>query len=343
MAEQTRGERMIRIFVYLMAHYGNRYSIADIMRQLDIPDSDLRSVQRDMQALADIDGGYVRRFVDSGKVYFQVSNGKADKLVFPEFDDTVLHFVFLRRIANMYPATSGLIEDITRKIIQDLPKRQQESLSWYARELNGRILFMGSPPDFDEDTGRTLPIVLEAIRKKRKVQIAYTDNWGTRTDKPRIPLMVAIHQGEIYVGCVSQRFPDKTYALKLRRIKSAKILRERFDEDPNVIEVLRKRIQSGAFLSDDQNPHVEKVVIRFPGYAKYFLQERPYHPNMKIRELKNGDLHVTMNVAVNDLLRQWVLHYGPTAKVLKPAKLRQMILDSATELVKLYRHQAEDS
>lgn len=343
MAEQTRGERMIRIFVYLMAHYKNRYTVADIMRQLDIPEGDLRSVQRDMQALTDIEGDYVRRFVDGGRVYFQVSFGKAGKFFFPEFDDTVLHFVFLQRIANLYPAISSLIEDITQKIIQSLPARQRETLAWYAKELNGRILFMGTPPDFDEDTGKTLPIILEAIRKKQKVQIAYIDNWGTRTDKPRIPLMVAIHQGEIYVGCVSQRYPDKTYALKLRRIKSAKLLRERFTEDPDTIDILRKRILSGAFLSDEQNPYVEKVVIHFPGYAKYFLLERPFHPSMKIKELKNGELQATMNVAVNDLLKQWVLHYGPIAKVQRPAKLRQMLLDSARELVKLYRHKAEDN
>lgn len=120
-------------------------------------------------------------------------------------------------------------------------------------------------------------------------------------------------------------------------------MRERFTESPNVIDILRKRILSGAFLSDEQNPYVEKVVIRFPGYAKYFLQERPFHPSMKIKELKNGDLQATMNVAVNDLLKQWVLHYGPIAKVQRPAKLRQMLLDSARELVKLYRHKAEDN
>ena len=43
-----------------------------------------------------------------------------------------------------------------------------------------------------------------------------------------------------------------------------------------------------------------------------------------------------MNVAVNGLLKQWVMYFGPIAEVLKPAKLRQMILDSAKELVGMY-------
>lgn len=336
MADQARGERMIQIFVYMMAHYNNRYSVADIMQHLDIREDDLRNVQRDMQALSNIEGGYINRTVESGKVYYQVALERANKLVFPEFGDTLLHFMFLQRIANIYPATSNLIEDLTKRITQDLPAKEQSTLAHYAKELNGRILFMGTPPSIDENVGKNLPIILDAIRKKQKVQIAYTDNWGNITNKPRIPLMIAINQGEIYIGCVSQHHPDKTYALKLRRIQSVKLLREQFVEDPKVVETLRKRIRTGTLLSGDQEQQEEKVVIYFPGYAKNFLQERPYHPSMKIKELECGDIHVTMKVAVNELLKQWVMYYGSIAEVLKPAKLRQMVLDSAKDLVKLY-------
>ena len=336
MAKQRRGERMVRIFVYLMAHYNNRYSVADIMRHLDIPEGDLRSVQRDMQDLADIEGGYIQRLTESGKTYYQVALERSGRLVFPEFGDTLLHFMFLQRIANIYPAASSLIEDITKRITQDLPAREQATLEGYSKELNGRILFMGTPPGFDENVGKNLPIILEAIRRKQKLQIAYTDNRGNHSDKPRVPLMLAIYQGEIYIGCVSQHFPDSTYALKLRRIESIKPLHEHFTEDPQVVEALRKRIRTGALFSGDQDLPCEKVVIYFPKYIKNILQERPYHPSMKIKELECGDLHVTMNVAVNDLLKQWVMYFGPIAEVLKPVKLRQMVLDSAKELVKVY-------
>ncbi len=48
---------------------------------------------------------------------------------------------------------------------------------------------------------------------------------------------------------------------------------------------------------------------------------------------------MTMNVAVNGLLKQWVMYFGPIAEVLKPAKLRQMVVDSAKELVKVYERE----
>lgn len=336
MAELTRGERMVRIFVYMMAHHNNRYSVTDIMRNLDFPKNDVRSVQRDMQALSEIEGDYIRRFSENGKIYYQVALERANKLVFPEFGDTLLHFMFLQRIANIYPAISNLIEDLTTRITQELPAREQATLANYAKELNNRILFMGTPPGFDENVGKNLPIILDAIRKKQKVQVKYIDNFGNCSDQPRVPLMLAINHGEIYIGCVSRHLPDKTYALKLQRIESVRPLHEHFTEDPKVLENLRKRIRSGALFSDEQDPHVEKVVISFPGYAKNFLRERPYHPSMKVREQNSGDLLVTMNVAINDTLKQWVLSYGPIAEVQKPAKLRQMMLDSAKELVKMY-------
>ena len=336
MAELNRGERMVQIFAYMMAHYNNHYRITDIMRNLDIPENDLRSIQRDMQTLANMEGDYIRRFTENGKTYYQVALERANKLVFPEFGDTLLYFTFLQRIANIYPAVSSLIEDLIKRIMQDLPAKEQSTLANYSKELNGRILIMGTPPGIDENVSKNLPIILDAIRKKQKAQIVYNDNWGSHTDKPRVPLMLAINHGEIYIGCVSQHHPDKTYALKLRRIESVKILREHFIEDPKVIEALRKRIRSGALFSDEQDPHVEQVDICFPRYAKNFLQEQPYHSSMKIKEQKNGGLLVTMNVAINDQLKQWIMFYGPIAEVLKPAKLRKMMLDSAKELVWMY-------
>ncbi len=306
------------------------------MHHLDIPESDLRNVQRDMQALVNLEGGYIQRIIDSGKAYYQVALERANKLVFPDFGDMVLHFVFLQRIANLYPATASLIEDLTKRITQDLPAKQQDVLKSYSKELNGRILFMGTPPNYDEDVSKNLPTILNAIRKKQKVQITYTDNWGTVSTQPRIPLMVAISHGDIYIGCVSRHHPDKTYALKLQRIESVKLLKETFEEDPKVVESLRKRIRTGALLLGDQNPQEEKVVIYFPKYAKNFLKERPYHRSMKMEDAPGDEIRVTMKVEVNELLKQWIMYYGNIATVEQPKKLKQMILETAKKLVEKY-------
>ena len=153
MAKLTRGERMIKIFVYLMAHYNNRYTITEIMHNLDIPESDLRSIQRDMQSLIDVEGCYIRKLVEFGKTYYQVALEKANKLIFPEFDDVLLHFVFLQRIANLYPSCSLLINDLIDTIQKSLPKAMQDSLKRHSKALNNRIIFMGTLPNIDATLG----------------------------------------------------------------------------------------------------------------------------------------------------------------------------------------------
>ncbi|SIO39495.1 YafY family protein [Fibrobacter sp. UWB11] len=330
-----RGERMVRIFVYLMAHYNNHYSVTDIMQHLDIPASELRSVQRDMQALINIPGDYIERYTEFGKVYYQANVPKADKLVFPEFSDTLLHLVFLKRVANIYPASASLVNNLTTQISGSLPKKSQDTLSQLSSALNNRILFMGSAPGFDEASAKNLYTFLRAICEHRKVQVRYTDNWGNFTDKVRIPLMIVMHQGDIYVGCTSQSHAGATYTLKLCRVESVKLTQEQFIEDAKVLEALRARIRAGALLLGEQSPKSEEVVILFEKQILNTLKEHPYHQSMHIEERKN-DLRVTMKVEVNDLLKQWVMYYGNIATVKQPEELKRMIRETAKKLVEKY-------
>lgn len=335
MAELTRGERMVRIFAFLLAHYNNRYTVTEIMHNMGISEEDLRSVQRDMVAIVDMPDNYITRITEYGKVYYQANVPQADKLVFPEFSDTLLHLVFLKRIANIYPASASLVTDLTKTIGNSLPKKTQETLSHLSSALNSRILFMGTAPGFSEESAKILYTILQAIHQKRKVHLRYTDNWGNVTDKPRIPLMVVMHQGDIYIGCESQSHAGATYALKLCRIDSARLTREQFVEDPKTLEALRTRIRTGALLLGDQKPKTEEVVISFEKQIWNTLKEKPYHPSMEIEDMKDH-LRVTMKVEVNDLLKQWVMFFGNIAYVEKPKLLQKMILETARDLVAQY-------
>jgi predicted DNA-binding transcriptional regulator YafY len=336
MADLRRGERMVRIFVFLLAHYNNRYTITEIMQNLDIPEGDLRSVQRDMVALMDIPGNYVERCTEFGKTYYQAMVPQADKLVFPEFNDTLMHLVFLKRIANTYPASATLVTDLTEKISSSLPKKTQDTLSQLYSALNTRIAYVGTPPGIDENSAKNLYTFLRAIHEKRKVLVSYMDNWGNYTDKVRVPLMIVMHQGDIYIGCTSQSHPGATYTLKLCRVDSVTLTQEQFVEDPKVLETLRKQIRSGALLLGDQSSKTEEVVITFEKQIWNTLNERRYHQSMKIEELKDK-LRVTMQVNVNDLLKQWVMFFGNIAHVEKPKSLQQMILETAKGMVAQYK------
>ena len=223
------------------------------------------------------------------------------------------------------------------KINKTLPASERKALQQVSDALNTKILFMGTPPNFEEDASDKLKTILRAIHDHRKILVEYATPEKVEK-KVRIPLMIIIYQNEIYIGCESQSNPGKTYVLKFRRIKSIELTKETFQENPKVIETLRKRVMLGSAILGTQDPKAEDVEIIFDPSAKFYLDEKPFHRSMKVEELKNGQLRVTMKVEANELLYRWVLSYADSAEVLKPISLRNRLNEFSYFLHSTYSH-----
>ena len=336
MPEITRGERTVQLFAHLISNPDKSYSISDLMEVLQIPTGERRNVQRDMSFLVSMNNGaYIQTHGKGRSFVYQSAIKTADRLLFPEFENTMLHFVFLQRIANIYPATSELISTLLEKINDTLPNSERKALEQVSKDLNTRILFMGTPPSFENDTSNKLKTILRAIHDHRKILVEYA--FPEKTEKKvRVPLMIIIYQNEIYIGCESQSHPGKTYVLKFRRIKSIELTQETFQENPKAIEMLRKRVQLGSAILGTQDPQAEDVEIIFAPSAKFYLDEKPFHRSMKVEELKSGHLRVTMKVDVNELLYRWVLSYADSAEVIKPVSLRNRLRNFSDFLFSTY-------
>ena len=306
------------------------------MEVLQIPKGERRNVQRDMSFLVSMNNGaYIQTHGKGRSFVYQSAIKTADRLLFPEFENTMLHFVFLQRIANIYPATSELISKLLERINDTLPDSERKALEQVSKDLNTRILFMGTPPSFENDTSNKLKTILRAIHDHRKILVEYA--FPEKTEKKvRVPLMIIIYQNEIYIGCESQSHPGKTYVLKFRRIKSIELTQETFQENPKAIEMLRKRVQLGSAILGTQDPQAEDVEIIFAPSAKFYLDEKPFHRSMKVEELKSGHLRVTMKVDVNELLYRWVLSYADSAEVIAPVSLRNRLRDFSGFLYSTY-------
>ena len=221
----------------------------------------------------------------------------------------------MQRIANIYPATSELILTLLEKINNSLPASERKALQQVSDALNTKILFMGTPPNFEEDASDKLKTILRAIHDHRKILVEYATPEKVEK-KVRIPLMIIIYQNEIYIGCES----------------------ETFQENPKVIETLRKRVVLGSAILGTQDPKAEDVEIIFDPSAKFYLDEKPFHRSMKVEELKNGQLRVTMKVEANELLYRWVLSYADSATVIKPYSLRNRLNEFSYFLHSTYSH-----
>ena len=325
MADITRADRVIQLFAILISNPSKSYSISDLMEALEIPEKERRNVQRDMNLLTSVNGGtYIRVIGDQRAFRYQSAIKSADKLLFPNFENTMLHFVFLQRIANMYPAASETVTDLLEKIRKSLPASEKKAVEQLAQDLNSRILFAGTPPMFEEDSSEKIKIILRAIHERRKILVTYISETGN-IPHIRIPLMVILYQGEIYIGCESQTRPGDTYTLKFRRIQKVELTKETFQDNPKTLEMLRKRVQLGSAIYGPQDPKAEDVEIVFNGSAQHYLEERPFQRSMKMEKIRDGHLLVTMKALNDELLFRWVLSYADSAEVIKPISLRERL------------------
>lgn len=335
MADITRADRVLQLFALLISNPSRSYSVSDLMEALEIPENERRNVQRDMQTLTSANGGaYIRVLSDQRAFRYQSAVKSADNLLFPNFENTMLHFVFLQRIANMYPAASETITDLLEKIQKSLPANEKKAVEQLAQDLNSRILFAGTPPTFEEDSSEKLKVILRAIHERRKISTVSINEFRPHV---RIPLMVILYQGEIYIGCESQTHLGDTYTLKFRRIKSVELTKETFQDNPKTLEMLRKRVRLGSAIFGPQDPKAEDVEIIFKDDVQAYLEERPFQRSMKVEKLRDGRLLVTMKALNDDLLFRWVLSYADSAEVIKPVALRKRLFEFSYFLDSTYR------
>ena len=343
MADMTRGERTVQLFAKVISNPEKKFTISDLMTSFEIPESERRNVQRDMRFLSEMDGGrYIAVDTVGRTSYYTSALRNAERLLFPNFENTMLHFVFLKRIANIYPATSETITQLLERIEKSLPSSEQKTLRHLGDELNSKILFMGTPPDFEEDSSEKLRIILQAIHEHRKIDVFYmgaTTFMGPSTSErksTRIPLMIIVYQNEIYVACESEKVKGATYTLKFRRILQVKLSKETFVENPKVIDKLRRQVASGAAFMSEQEPHLEDIEIEFEWRVRNYLMENKFNQSMHMRVLRNAKILVTMKADVNQLLVNWITSYTTAARVIKPASLRNSLRDYAKYLLENY-------
>ena len=63
-----------------------------------------------------------------------------------------------------------------------------------------------------------------------------------------------------------------------------------------------------------------------------YIRERVWHPSQKLRDLPDGRLEMTLQVADTLEIRRWLLGYGVQAEVVEPASLREALRGEAERL-----------
>lgn len=78
------------------------------------------------------------------------------------------------------------------------------------------------------------------------------------------------------------------------------------------------------------------VVIRFKPEAADLVRERDWHESQQLRDVPGGGLELTLRLGALAEIERWVLGWGASAEVIKPAALRDKVKSTAAAMTAVY-------
>lgn len=175
-------------------------------------------------------------------------------------------------------------------------------------------------------------ILTRGINEQRRVRFSYKNLAADRAQSRRVnPYHLACSDNRWYmIGYDTARKGMRTFALP--RMKKVELLPEKFKapEDFQIDEYLKGSF--GIFKSDDDF----EVVLEFDKWSSNLVCERKWHPSQEVVKFKSGRARMTLRLNNIEEIERWVLGWGSHVTVVRPVRLANRILKSASELVQRY-------
>lgn len=216
------------------------------------------------------------------------------------------------------------------RIEQSLPSKTSADPAW----IENRIFF--SPEPAAIVNSGVWENIAKALRENRQLKISHVSP-GESRQVTRIvdPYHLVNFKGEWYLSSMCHlRSSIRTFAVS--RIKKVEILKEYFEMPADFTREKMFGDTFGIIWSPDQYD----VKIRFMSVAAPYIEERIWHPSQKIVKRKNGSLEIEFRTNHLNEVKDWVLSWGPQAKVLSPALLIEKVKTELEETLDRYHGHA---
>jgi predicted DNA-binding transcriptional regulator YafY len=166
----------------------------------------------------------------------------------------------------------------------------------------------GSSPDV---VGR----LLEATLHFRVTTMRYHSVSSARVKDYQVhPYRLVFAQGGLYLLAYVPEYKDvRTFAVD--RIASVSLEKQTFTP--------RERIGTEVFANSlgVNTGEPQRVEIEFEPRVAPFVRARVWHPSQQVRDAANGRIVLSLDVCHDWALRNWILGWGPFARVVSPSPL----------------------
>ena len=305
----------------------------DLVDELGLKSLHTRSVRRDLEALQaagfDVDVHSIQR----GRVWKLGPQAKVTHKI--TASATELIALSLGRDL-LYPLAGTPfwigIETFWNKINDELPTAVLNHFQKYRKILH----VAGTPAKSYEEKEGILKTINRSIMEHRIVEVQY-DPVGKPPSIRRIePYAVVFYQSSLYIIAAACEVDDPDTRVrhwKLDRFSRATALDEwyKWPEDLDIGEHLAQSV--GIFGGG----RPRNFKIKISSYAAPWVTEDPWHPEQKIKKLKDGGIELTVKAAHELEIIPKVLALGGNAEVISPPSCREQIAETISKMAKAYK------
>ncbi|MEO8677780.1 MAG: WYL domain-containing protein [Vicinamibacterales bacterium] len=326
-----RHTEIVRQWRLLLALEGKSrgLTLAEAQREAGDGVSD-RTIRRDLDALTQA-GFPIETAKRDGKTMFSLNRDVFRGVASAGFSLSELCALYLSRTL-LAAVAGGPFQDSLASAFDKLYEALPPSLWKFIESLPGAL---GAKEHTSRPrsaaAARSMDTLMSAILSRRRVRMRY-HSFSSKKLKDYVvePYRLAYAQGGLYLQAFVAEYGEmRTFAAQ--RIEQATALEETFspvaDSPAGVFPH-----SLGAFSGTP-----EIVVVDFNAAEAPYIREREWHPSQQIEELSGGRLRLTLSVVIDWGLQAWLLGFGPAARVVRPAKLQQAIVDALEETRAVYR------
>lgn len=221
-----------------------------------------------------------------------------------------------------------LVQYVSREAIH--PERFQDSRRQFVFLVRGGEKALPEKEDVLEE-------VVDALQRRRGLQLRYRDFIGARKSVRIEPLSLAVYDHQLYV--IGRPRGGPTHAYRFSRIETAEAVGGTFPyPDKDSYDPERVFADSFGIIVDDKYP-IEQIEMSLAPRWASFVRSHRWHRSQE-SFVRSGRVHVRLRVRVCPELVGWILGFGPDARVIGPPRLKRQIGRLAQRMAKTHRADA---
>ena len=206
-----------------------------------------------------------------------------------------------------------LVQYVSREAVH--PERFQDSRRQFVFLVRGGEKALPEKEDVLEE-------VVDALQRRRGLQIRYRDFVGARKSVRIEPLSLAVYDHQLYV--IGRPRGGPTHAYRFSRIETAETVGGTFPyPDKDSYDPERVFADSFGIIVDDKYPIEQIEMSLAPRWTSYVRSHRWHRSQESV--VRSGRVHVRLRVRVCPELVSWILGFGPDARVIGPPRLKRHI------------------